>query len=626
MCGIAGGVGTSAPRIEELDKALNAIHHRGPDERGTFLQPNIALGICRLSIIDVGTGQQPVSNEAETIQLVFNGEIYNFQALRQLLASKGHRFRSHGDSEVLVHLYEEFGLDFVQQISGMFAIAIWDTRKKTLILIRDRMGKKPLWYSLRPDGTLLFASEVKALVAAGVATTLRREAISEVMQFGYVNAPRSAYNEIKQLSPATIGLWQDGSWKTSQYWAPDFATENKISYADALEQTKVLIRQAVERRLISERPLGSFLSGGFDSTVVTAYMTQLMPNQVKTFSIGFNDPRYDESAYARAVAEHLGTEHVEEKLSPDPALLLQQLAGVLDQPFADSSIIPTFMLAKFASQEVVVALGGDGGDEVFGGYDRYLAAPVMQRWNLLLKLASPLGAGFTATGAISNRKLKRVLSQIHSHPSLAARYLSVISLGQQDELQTLLGPDFHSHGSAVEFKESFARTGARDDLARMTRSDFEWYLPGDLLVKADMATMAHSLELRSPLLDHDLVEWATQLPSSYKIKGRQRKFILKEIARSLVPAELIDRPKMGFAIPRADWLRTGLRTMTYDLLTDPTAQGRGWFVPTEVEKVLADHMAGRDRDGLIWPMLMLELWARNCLDCQVNPDTTAGGR
>lgn len=626
MCGIAGGVGTSAPRIEELDKALNAIHHRGPDERGTFLQPNIALGICRLSIIDVGTGQQPVSNEAETIQLVFNGEIYNFQALRQLLASKGHRFRSHGDSEVLVHLYEEFGLDFVQQISGMFAIAIWDTRKRTLILIRDRMGKKPLWYSLRPDGTLLFASEVKALVAAGVATTLRREVISEVMQFGYVNAPRSAYNEIKQLSPATIGLWQDGSWKTSQYWAPDFTTENKISYADALEQTKVLIRQAVERRLISERPLGSFLSGGFDSTVVTAYMAQLMPNQVKTFSIGFNDPRYDESAYARAVAEHLGTAHVEEKLSPDPALLLQQLAGVFDQPFADSSIIPTFMLAKFASQEVVVALGGDGGDEVFGGYDRYLAAPVMQRWNLLLKLASPLGAGFTATGATSNRKLKRVLSQIHSHPSLAARYLSVISLGQQDELQTLLGPDFHSRGSAVEFEESFARTGARDDLARMTRSDFEWYLPGDLLVKADMATMAHSLELRSPLLDHDLVEWATTLPSSYKIKGWQRKFILKEIARSLVPAELIDRPKMGFAIPRADWLRTGLRTMTYDLLTDPTAQGRGWFVPAEVEKVLADHMAGRDRDGLIWPMLMLELWARNWLDREVNPDTTAGGR
>ncbi|MEK6649181.1 MAG: asparagine synthase (glutamine-hydrolyzing) [Actinomycetota bacterium] len=614
MCGIAGGVGTSAPRIEELDRALDAIHHRGPDERGTFLQSNIALGICRLSIIDVGTGQQPVSNEAETIQLVFNGEIYNFQALRQLLVSKGHRFRSNGDSEVLVHLYEEFGLDFVQQINGMFAIAIWDTRKKTLILVRDRMGKKPLWYSLKPDGTLLFASEVKALVAAGVATTLRRESISEVMQFGYVNAPRSAYNEINQLPPATIGLWQDGSWKTSQYWVPDFATENKISYADALEQTKVLIRQAVERRLISERPLGSFLSGGFDSTVVTAYMAQLMPNKVKTFSIGFNDPRYDESAYARAVAKYLGTEHVEEKLSPDPALLLQQLAGTLDQPFADSSIIPTFMLAKFASQEVVVALGGDGGDEVFGGYDRYLAAPVMQRWNLLLKLASPLGASLTTTGVVNNRKIKRVLSQIQSHPSLAARYLSVISLGQQDGLQTLLGSDFHSHGSAIEFEESFARAGARDDLARMTRSDFEWYLPGDLLVKADMATMARSLELRSPLLDHDLVEWAMALPSSYKIKAHQTKFILKEIARSLVPSELIDRPKMGFAIPRADWLRTGLRTITYDLLTDSTAQGRGWFIPAEVEKVLADHMAGRDRDVLIWPMLMLELWARNWLD------------
>lgn len=614
MCGIAGGAGPTAPRTEELRKALDAIHHRGPDERGTFLQSAIALGICRLSIIDVGTGQQPVSNETETIQLVFNGEIYNFQALRQLLVSKGHRFRSNGDSEVLVHLYEEFGLDFVQQISGMFAIAIWDTRKKTLVLIRDRMGKKPLWYSLKPDGTLLFASEVKALIAAGVTTTLRKEAISEVMQFGYVNAPRSVYNEINQLPPATMGIWKDGSWKTSQYWALNFSIEKKVSYTDALEQTKVLIRQAVERRLISERPLGSFLSGGFDSTVVTAYMAQLMPNKVKTFSIGFSDPRYDESAHARAVAKYLGTEHVEEKLSPDPALLLQQLASTLDQPFADSSIIPTFMLAKFASQEVVVALGGDGGDEVFGGYDRYLAAPVMQRWNLLLKLASPLGTGFATTGVINSRKLKRVLSQIQSHPSLAARYLSVISLGQRDELQALLRPDFQSRRSVIDYEESFGRAGARDDLARMTRSDFEWYLPGDLLVKADMATMAHSLELRSPLLDHELVEWATQLPSSYKIKGHQTKFILKEIARSLVPAELIDRPKMGFAIPRADWLRTGLRTITYDLLTDPTAQGRGWFVPAEVEKVLADHMAGRDRDTLIWPMLMLELWARNWLD------------
>ena len=614
MCGIAGGVGIRAPRGDALGRQLDSIYHRGPDERGTFFDEGVALGISRLCIIDIGTGQQPVSNESKTIQLVFNGEIYNFASLRQSLASKGHRFRSNGDSEVLVHLYEEYGIEFVQEIKGMFAIAIWDTRDKSLTLIRDRMGKKPLWYSFQPDGTLFFGSEVKALIAAGVKTTLRTEAISEVMQLGYVNAPKSAYNEINQLPPASIGIWKNGLWKSRTYWTLDFESENKISYQDALEETKVLIRQAVERRLISERPLGSFLSGGFDSTVVTAYIAQLVSGKVKTFSIGFNDARYDESAYARAVAKYIGTEHVEERLSPDPALLLEQLADTLDQPFADSSIIPTFILSKFASQEVVVALGGDGGDEVFGGYDRYLATPVMQKWNSLLKIASPLASVIKTGGVVNNRKAKRFLSQVLPQESLADRYLSVLSLGQPNELEKLLSPSYYSNSAVLEFVQSFGAPGARDDLGHMMRSDFQWYLPGDLLVKADMATMANSLEVRSPLLDHDLVEWSMRLPTSYKIRGRQTKYILKEIARSLVPSELIDRPKMGFAIPRADWLRTGLHTMTHDLLTDSTAKERGWFAQTEVVKVLSDHDAGRDRDSLIWPMLMLELWARTWLD------------
>ena len=614
MCGIAGGVGGRAPKSDGLTRQLDSIHHRGPDETGRYLSDGVALGIRRLAIIDVGTGQQPVSNEAKTIHLVFNGEIYNFKSLRDGLSAKGHHFASNGDSEVILHLYEELGIGFISKLAGMFAIAIWDSRDQSLFLIRDRMGKKPLWYAHQGDGTLVFGSEVKAIKAAGVETTLRKEAITEVMQFGYVNAPRSAYNEIAQVPPASYGIWRDGKWSTKKYWSPDFETVHDISYEDALDETKKLIRDAVERRLISERPLGSFLSGGFDSTIVTAYMTQLIPGKVKTFSIGFSDPRYDESAYARAVAKYLGTEHVEEKLTPDPALLLQQLSNTLDQPFADSSIIPTFMLSKFARQEVVVALGGDGGDEVFGGYDRYLAAPVMQQWNALLKIGAPLSAGLTSSGAISNRKIKRILSQVQSHPSLAARYLSVLSLGQTSELKNLVGHDFYSMAASAEFVSHFGLPGVRDDLSRMIRSDFQWYLPGDLLVKADMATMANSLELRAPLLDHEVVEWATRLPSRYKIKGRETKHILKDIARSLVPSELIDRPKMGFAIPRADWLRTGLRTMAYDLLTDPTAQGRGWFNPAEVEKILSDHMSGQDRDALIWPMLMLELWARTWLD------------
>ncbi|MDP1720432.1 MAG: asparagine synthase (glutamine-hydrolyzing) [Candidatus Nanopelagicaceae bacterium] len=614
MCGIAGGVGVNAPKKEFFGSVLDSIDHRGPDERGTFFDSGVALGICRLAIIDVGTGQQPVANEAKTIHLVFNGEIYNYKSLREVLASKGHKFRSNGDSEVIVHLYEEYGLDFVQKLNGMFAIAIWDQRTETLLLVRDRMGKKPLWYSLQPDGTLLFASEVKALIAAGVKSTLRAEAISEVLSFGYVNAPRSAFNEINQIPPASMGTWQNGSMVTSKYWSPDFSREKKVSFEDAVERTKELIKESVERRLISERPLGSFLSGGYDSSVVTAYMTQLVSGKVRTFSIGFDDPRYDESKYAREVAHYLGTEHIEEKLSPDPALLLQQLSRSLDQPFADSSIIPTFMLAKFARQEVVVALGGDGGDEVFGGYDRYLATPMMQRWNAAMALAAPLGKRVAMREGISNRKVRRILSQIKPYPSLASRYRGVISLGSDSELSALISPNFKSNRAPQEFERDFARDGARDDLSRMLRSDLEWYLPGDLLVKADMATMANSLEVRSPLLDHEIVEWTSSLPSEFKVKGRETKHLLKEIARSLLPSELVDRPKMGFAIPRADWLRTGLSTMTYDLLTDSTARNRGWFVQTEVEKVLADHKAGHDRDNLIWPMLMLELWARNWLD------------
>ena len=614
MCGIAGGVGNSAPSKGELVRILDSIHHRGPDERGMYVDSNIALGICRLAIIDVGTGQQPVSNESGSIHLILNGEIYNFMPLRDLLISKGHKFRSKGDSEVLVHLYEEFGIDFVQKISGMFAIALWDSRDQSLMLIRDRMGKKPLWYSKTSDSSLLFASEVKALIRAGVNPTLRADAISEVMRFGYVNAPHSAYNEIAQLPAASIGVWRDGSWTTSRYWSPDFSRENDVTYHDALDQTKTLIKAAVERRLISERPLGSFLSGGFDSTVVTAYMTQLNPGKVKTFSIGFDDPRYDESKYARAIAQHLGTEHVEEKLSPDPVLILQELAATLDQPFADSSIIPTFMLAKFARREVVVALGGDGGDEIFGGYDRYLATPAMQQLNFAMKAISPLTRRRSLQSRVSNRKLKRILSRMQPHPSLAARSRAVMSLEAEAEYSKLLSAPFLSSLEARNFEADFVRPGARDDLSKILRSDLERYLPGDLLVKADMASMANSLELRAPLLDHELVEWMVSLPSKYKIKGRQTKFILKDIARSLVPKELVDRPKMGFAIPRADWLRDGLREMTYDLLTDATAKDRGWFNPQEVGKVVADHMAGIDRDSLLWPMLMLELWARNWLD------------
>jgi asparagine synthase (glutamine-hydrolysing) len=364
---------------------------------------------------------------------------------------------------------------------------------------------------------------------------------------------------------------------------------------------------------MSERQMGAFLSGGYDSTVVTALMAKLSSQTVKTYSIGFDHPQYNEAEYAGAVAKHLGTDHHQEIVKPDPALILQELAVSLDQPFADSSYIPTYLLAKYARQEVIVALGGDGGDEVFGGYDRYVAAPLMQHANYLLAIAKPIAAVMSKSGVVSERKMKRIISQLQAHPSLAARYTSIMSLTQPEQIARLLKPEFNLSGANEIYINDFKRAGARDSLHAMIRSDFEHYLPCDLLVKADLATMANSLELRSPLLDHDVIEWANSLPAKFKVAGRESKHILKDIARTLVPAELIDRPKMGFAIPRADWLRNELRQITHDLLTDEVARSRGWFDQHEIHKILSEHQSGQDRDSIIWPALCLELWARNWL-------------
>jgi asparagine synthase (glutamine-hydrolysing) len=443
--------------------------------------------------------------------------------------------------------------------------------------------------------------------------TLRTDMVAEVMQYGYINAPHSAFNEISQLPPASVLTWHDGKTMMSTYWVPDFDTKVNISYEEALETTKTLIEAAVSRRLISERPLGSFLSGGYDSTIVTAYMAKLMSEKVQTYSIGFHSAQFNEAHHAKRVANYLGTNHHEEILNPDPALLVETISKVLDQPFADSSIVPTYLLAKFARENLIVALGGDGGDEVFGGYDRYLATPVMQKLNPLLGLARS-GLKFAGQKAFGNtRKINRVGSQLSPKESLADRYSSILSLTQPHELTMLLDTSFQSQAAENARQVQF-NSGKYSSFDRMIRSDLDAYLPGDLLVKVDIATMANSLELRSPMLDVNVVEWGISLPRKYKIKGFETKHILKDVARSLVPANLIDRPKMGFGIPRAEWLRTGMREMVIDTLTDTTATQRGWFKKLEVKKVIDIHMAGEDKDNLLWPMLMLELWARTWLD------------
>jgi asparagine synthase (glutamine-hydrolysing) len=613
MCGITGGIGPSAPQQLLLDAQLKSIEHRGPDDTGKYVNNGIGIGMCRLAIVEIAAGKQPATDASELIHIVWNGEIYNYQELRAELETRGVHCRDSSESEVVINLYLEFGLDFTNKLNGMFAIAIHDARDNSLHLIRDRMGKKPLWISQVSDGTLFFASEVRALMLARPDRTLRTDMIAEVMEYGYINSPNSAFNEIHQVPPASVISWRDGKLTTAIYWSADFETKVTIPYEEALETTKELIEAAVSRRLISERPLGSFLSGGYDSTVVTAYMTKLMKEKVQTYSIGFHSAAFNEAHHAKQVANHLGTNHHEEILSPDPALVIEKISHVLDQPFADSSIVPTYLLAKFARENLIVALGGDGGDEVFGGYDRYLATPVMQKLNPFLGLARK-GLNFAGRQSLGNsRKINRVGSQLSPKNSLASRYSSILSLTQPHELISLLNPNVYSDRAEVAFVNQF-ELGDLNSFDRMISSDFAAYLPGDLLVKVDIATMANSLELRSPLLDVNVIEWGVSLPRNYKIKGFETKHILKDVARSLVPAELIDRPKMGFGIPRAEWLRTGMRELIIDTLTDNTATQRGWFNSIEVKKAIDVHMAGEDRDNLLWPMLMLELWARTWLD------------
>ena len=613
MCGISGGIGASAPSKQLLDAQLKSIEHRGPDDSGTYLNQEVSLGMCRLAIVEIAAGKQPASDASERIHIVWNGEIYNYRELRSELEQRGIHFRDSSESEVVINLYLEFGLDFINKLNGMFAIAIHDSRDKSLHLIRDRMGKKPLWISQLNDGTVFFASEVRALMLARPDRTLRTDMVAEVMQYGYINAPYSAFNEITQVPPASVLTWHDGKTSTEKYWEPDFDTKVQISYEEALEVTKKLIEEAVSRRLISERPLGSFLSGGYDSTVVTAYMAKLMSEKVQTYSIGFHSPQFNEAHHAKQVANYLGTNHHEEILIPDPALVVEKISHVLDQPFADSSVVPTYLLAKFARENLIVALGGDGGDEVFGGYDRYLAAPVLQKLNPLLGIARS-GLKIAGQQSFGNaRKINRVGSQLSPKASLAARYSSILSLAQPADLSTLLNPNFQTNAAEVTKLNQF-EDGKLSSFDRMIRSDLYSYLPGDLLVKVDIATMANSLELRSPLLDVNVIEWGVSLPRKYKIKGFETKHILKDVARSLVPANLIDRPKMGFGIPRAEWLRTEMKELVIDTLTDTTASQRGWLDPVQVKKVLDIHMSGQDKDNLIWPMLMLELWARTWLD------------
>ena len=609
MCGISGIVSPISKKHQLVTQSIQEIAHRGPDERGFYLGENCTLGMCRLAILDVAHGQQPSFNANKSIVSVFNGEIYNFRELQQLLRMQGVNVDFFGDSALIPYLYEAYGSDFPQLLQGMFAIAVYDVERDKLVLVRDRLGKKPLWYSPN-KGLFAFSSELKGLFKLGIRKEVETKNLEEYLHFGFINSPRSAYRNVFQVPPASIMILRDNQISISEYWSTSDSKEISISFPEAVEETERLLRQAVKSRLVSERPIGAFLSGGIDSTIVTALMQEESESRVHSFSIGFSDPKFDETRFSRQIAEVIGTIHHEKVIQPQPELILNELGKMLDQPFADSSIIPTYLLSKFAKEKLVVALSGDGGDEAFGGYERYRAGLLLNTINPILAL-NP--SRFFPANRMENQRIRKLLK--HSDKKTPKeRYRGFQTLLDNRDISYLLNPELFEHSVSDYFDLIWNSLPTEKLLRKMQEMDFKTYLPGDLMYKVDISSMANSLEVRSPFLDFRVVEFGLSLPNRFKVRNRESKFILKEIAKKHAPAKFMNRPKMGFAIPRGRWLREELRTMVWDVLLDDTSRNRGWYQQENLKKLLIRHQSGIQLDSIIWPIFMLELWARNWID------------
>lgn len=620
MCGIAGQL---RPRgrtiIEGVPEAMCAgLEHRGPDSRGIHRDEDVWVGIQRLRVIDLTSGDQPIYNEDRSVVVVLNGEIYNFRELRTQLRERGHRFATEGDTEVIVHLYEEYGSDCVRHLHGMFAFALWDARRRQLLLARDRVGKKPLLYALR-DGGVAFASEMHALLED---PEISREpdpvALDQYLAFGYVPVPRSALRAVRKLPPAHTLVMHDGQIALERYWHLDYSRKLDLPVDDICERLRAELRAATRRRMISDVPLGAFLSGGIDSSAVVAAMAEASPEPVRTFSIGFADSSFDELPHARVISEQFGTVHEEFEVNPDAVSIIPRIVRHYGEPFADSSAIPTFCLAEVTRRHVTVALNGDGGDESFGGYTRYVAnnlAGRLDRIPLPLRRAIELAGGrIPDRGGISSpmNRLRRLAGTLAlDGPDRYARYVTLFDADQRTALYT---PEFIA-ATGVDAEGVVRATwsaGSGDSVIdRMLELDATTYLVDDLIAKVDIATMAHGLEARSPLLDHELMEFAAAIPANLKVRGQEKKWILREAMRGWLPDEILDRPKQGFSVPLSRWLRTDLRDWAEEILLDRETLQRGYFRPAGVRKLLARHAAGSDGDAKrIWALLMLELWHR----------------
>ena len=624
MCGVCGIVDlNNSPPImmDELIAMCKTIEHRGPDGTRTMIRDSIAFGHTRLSVIDKATGWQPIANEDGSMFVILNGEIYNFQELRKKLIQLGHKFKTTSDTEVVIHLYEEEGNDFVKHLNGMFALAIWDEPKRRLILARDRIGKKPLFYASN-GGKLLFASEAKTLVQTGyVAPSVDPIALTSYLTYGYVPDPLSIFNGMSKLPPAHILIYDDSGLRTQRYWELNKTIDKSITAKEAATETRRLTDLAVSSRLISDVPLGFFLSGGLDSSIVVGSAAQISTTKLKTFSIGFEEKSYSELKFANVVAQHFGTDHEEFTVTADLISDLESIVRFADEPFADSSMIPMYYLSRQTRQHVTVALTGDGGDEAFGGYERYIGLNIATKYHKLPgllrnSLISPITKMIRESPGKKNnlRRIKRL-----TYPpteSAAQWYMGWMQQIRSETHANAFTPDFVSAistngGWKDHMSAAFQKFGSSHTVRSAQWADSITYLPGDLMVKTDRMSMAHGLEVRSPFLDHNLLDFASTIPDEYSISGKSGKQILKSAYSDLIPNEISRRQKAGFTVPVGEWIKGPLKNSTRDLLLAPYSEIHKIVQPQFIKDMLDQHLNYKqDHAVRLWNLICLETWAR----------------
>jgi asparagine synthase (glutamine-hydrolysing) len=630
MCGIAGWANLNE-KINSQNHSEAVLHqmcermkHRGPDSEGLWLDETVALGMRRLSIIDLHTGEQPVYSEDKQVVVVMNGELYNFREIRKDLEKRGHKFETQTDTEILPHLYEEYGEAMLEHINGMFAFALWDKRKEKLLLARDRFGEKPLYYGVF-DGKLIFASEPKVLLEnPHVEAEINTAALRQYLSFDYVPAPASIYKNVYKLPAAHLLILEKGEIITRRYWNLSFHKNgNTPTVKEASARLRELLADSVRMRLISDVPLGILLSGGVDSSAVAAFATRFSTEKVKTFSIGFEEDSFDESKFARQVAEHLGTEHYEDKLSVEKAAdLISEIGTWLDEPLSDGSLIPTFLLARFVKKYVTVALGGDGGDEIFAGYPMYFGHKMARVYDSIPRfLRSGIIEPIVNNLPVSTKNLsfdykaKRFVAA--SKYDVVTRHHSWFGSFSIDGQYDLLTKDVLENTSGDIYKGAknlLKTTDATNEIEQMQFLDMNFYMAEDILTKVDRASMAVSLEVRAPFLDPRVAEFAASLPLEYKLKGNKGKYILKKAVEDLLPRNILQRPKKGFGIPIAEWLKGRLNPLLHDLLAPDKLKKQDLFNANFVQKLIKEHEAGAvSHHKQLWTLLVFQLWYDNFL-------------